>query len=90
MVSTEAATPGKERSARATVRLSELDNLLLGAAGGTLETMAQMPLITWKLCLQEGRAVPKSLSGWFRGGATKKHTQNSTETIDTIFKMTRD
>merc|ERR1719300_697723 len=31
------------------------------------ETALQMPLLTWKYCIQEGRAYPKSLKGWYRG-----------------------
>lgn len=49
------------------VRLSDTENLLVGAIGGTIETSLQMPLITWKICVQEGRAYPTVLREWYRG-----------------------
>lgn len=53
-------------SAKKHVTLSGPENVSLGAIGGVLETVIQMPLITYKLCVQEGRALPKG-SGWYRG-----------------------
>eukprot|EP00486_Rosalina_sp_Unknown_P005962 CAMPEP_0201564616 /NCGR_PEP_ID=MMETSP0190_2-20130828/3066_1 /ASSEMBLY_ACC=CAM_ASM_000263 /TAXON_ID=37353 /ORGANISM="Rosalina sp." /LENGTH=288 /DNA_ID=CAMNT_0047981025 /DNA_START=28 /DNA_END=894 /DNA_ORIENTATION=+ len=49
------------------LRLSEFEALMVGAIGGTIETTIQMPLITWKICVQEGRAYPASLREWYRG-----------------------
>lgn len=49
------------------VSLSPLENLAVGAAGGCLETSLQMPLLTYKFCVQESRALPNTLAGWFRG-----------------------
>jgi len=48
-------------------QLSPLENLGVGAVGGALETVIQMPLLTFKLCSQEGRALPRSLPAWYRG-----------------------
>jgi len=47
--------------------LSPVENLLLGAFGGSLETGLQMPLLTWKFSRQEGRPLPTNLTGWYRG-----------------------
>jgi len=47
--------------------LTEFESLLVGAIGGTLETSIQMPLITWKICVQEGRSYPKHIREWYRG-----------------------
>jgi hypothetical protein len=47
-------TESKPRAA-----LSPTENLIVGLAGGTIETLAFMPILTWKLCLQEGRSYPK-------------------------------
>jgi len=47
--------------------LSDFESLLVGAIGGTIETSIQMPLITWKICVQEGRPYPKGLREWYRG-----------------------
>jgi hypothetical protein len=49
------------------IPLSPLENLAVGAAGGALETCLQMPILTYKFCLQEGRALPTSMTGWYRG-----------------------
>jgi hypothetical protein len=49
------------------ILLSPVENLAVGAAGGALETSQQMPLITYKLCLQEGRSLPTTLPAWYRG-----------------------
>jgi hypothetical protein len=53
-------------SAKKHVTLSGPENVSLGAIGGVFETVIQMPLITYKICVQEGRALPKG-SGWYRG-----------------------
>eukprot|EP01063_Lacrimia_lanifica_P024177 TRINITY_DN32139_c0_g1_i1.p1 TRINITY_DN32139_c0_g1~~TRINITY_DN32139_c0_g1_i1.p1 ORF type:complete len:290 (+),score=98.50 TRINITY_DN32139_c0_g1_i1:49-918(+) len=47
--------------------LSPMENLAVGAAGGALETTLQMPVITYKFCKQEGRALPTSAGGFYRG-----------------------
>jgi len=47
--------------------LTEFESLLVGAIGGTIETSIQMPLITWKICVQEGRSFPKNIREWYRG-----------------------
>jgi len=47
--------------------LSDVENLVVGAGGGVIETCVQMPLITYKICVQEGRALPSSMGGWYRG-----------------------
>ena len=49
------------------LRLSEFEAMMVGAIGGTIETSLQMPLITWKICVQEGRAYPTSIREWYRG-----------------------
>jgi len=49
------------------VPLSDTENLVVGAVGGIAETCIQMPLITYKICVQEGRALPTSMGGWYRG-----------------------
>eukprot|EP00493_Phyllostaurus_siculus_P009951 UN10088 len=48
-------------------QLTPTENLLVGMFSGTLETSAQMPLLTWKFCKQEGRAYPTNFAGWYRG-----------------------
>ena len=47
--------------------LSDTENLMAGMVGGTLETALQMPLVTYKICVQEGRPLPKTAGGWYRG-----------------------
>ena len=48
-------------------RLTPFENLAIGAAGGALETTLQMPILTFKFSKQEGRPMPTTLSGWYRG-----------------------
>ena len=48
-------------------RLTPFENLAVGAAGGCLETTLQMPILTFKFTKQEGRPMPTSLAGWYRG-----------------------
>jgi solute carrier family 25 2-oxodicarboxylate transporter 21 len=38
--------------------LSDHENLAVGIVGGCVETVALMPVLTWKFCLQEGRPYP--------------------------------
>lgn len=57
----------KEEYPSARVPLSPLENLSVGAFGGALETCLQMPILTYKFCVQEGRALPTSFAGWYRG-----------------------
>mmetsp|Transcript_1628 Transcript_1628/g.4460 ORF Transcript_1628/g.4460 Transcript_1628/m.4460 type:complete len:308 (-) Transcript_1628:80-1003(-) len=49
------------------VHLTPMENLAAGAFGGALETCLQMPILTYKFCLQEGRQLPSTLGGWYRG-----------------------
>jgi len=56
-----------KKPASARPRLNDFESLLVGGIGGTLETSLQMPLITWKICVQEGRPYPKVLREWYRG-----------------------
>ena len=56
------------------VPLSPMENLMVGAVGGALETSLQMPILTYKFCLQEGRALPTTLPGWYRGVAVQAGT----------------
>jgi solute carrier family 25 2-oxodicarboxylate transporter 21 len=44
---------------------------LVGAIGGTVEISLQMPLLTYKFCVQEGRALPTNWKGWYRGLGTQ-------------------
>ena len=48
-------------------QLSPVENLMVGSFSGALETCLQMPILTYKFCRQEGRSLPKSISGWYRG-----------------------
>ena len=50
-----------------TTTLTPIENLSVGAVGGALETCLQMPILTYKFCVQEGRALPQSVGGWYRG-----------------------
>jgi hypothetical protein len=49
--------------------LSEVENLGVGVVGGTVETVINMPVLTAKFCLQEGRPFPKSFGGFYVGTA---------------------
>lgn len=49
------------------VALSPVENMVAGAIGGALEISIQMPILTYKLCIQEGRALPTTVGGWYRG-----------------------
>jgi solute carrier family 25 2-oxodicarboxylate transporter 21 len=49
------------------ILLSPGENLAIGAFGGALETCLQMPILTYKFCLQEGRSLPSTVNGWYRG-----------------------
>lgn len=55
----------KEQAPR--MALSPMENLGVGALGGALEVSIQMPILTFKFCVQEGRALPTSAAGWYRG-----------------------
>ena len=52
---------------RVRAQLSPVENVAVGAFGGALETCLQMPVLTFKFCTQEGRALPTSVAGWYRG-----------------------
>jgi solute carrier family 25 (mitochondrial 2-oxodicarboxylate transporter), member 21 len=68
MSSSKETTTAKTMTSTASrVPLSPLENLVVGAMGGALETSLQMPILTYKFCLQEGRALPTSIPGWYRG-----------------------
>jgi len=54
--------------------LSVSENLAVGSIAGALETCVQMPVLTYKFCLQEGRALPISPAGWYRGVAVQAGT----------------
>jgi len=54
----------RQRKIRAA--LSPHENMLVGMAGGTLETFTFMPLLTWKFCSQEKRPYPR-FPGMYRG-----------------------
>lgn len=47
--------------------LSESENLLVGVVGGVVEVSALMPIITARFCLQQGRPLPRSFTGLYRG-----------------------
>lgn len=51
--------------------LSEAENFAVGIVGGTTETCVLMPVLTCKFCWQEGRPLPKSLGGFYRGLAVQ-------------------
>jgi hypothetical protein len=42
-------------------------HLLVGMVSGTCETFLQMPLVTYKICRQNGNPFPKTIGGWYRG-----------------------
>jgi len=54
--------------------LSISENLAVGSFAGALETCLQMPVLTYKFCLQEGRALPASPAAWYRGVAVQAGT----------------
>uniref|UniRef100_A0A6U2YIV5 Mitochondrial carrier protein n=1 Tax=Lotharella globosa TaxID=91324 RepID=A0A6U2YIV5_9EUKA len=56
-----------ESQTKVRAQLTPMENLLVGAAGGMLETTIQMPLLTLKFATQEGRPLPKRLPEWYRG-----------------------
>ena len=47
--------------------LSGPENIAVGMVGGVTETCLLMPVLTAKFCLQEGRPLPTSIGGWYRG-----------------------
>jgi len=53
---------------RSRAQLSLFTNVAVGGCGGVIETYMQMPLITWKYCIQEGRNYPNTIPTWWRGG----------------------
>jgi solute carrier family 25 2-oxodicarboxylate transporter 21 len=48
-------------------RLTPFENLAVGALGGAVETTIQMPILTFKFSKQEGRPLPTTFGGWYRG-----------------------
>jgi len=57
----------QKRNSRTRSQLTPFENAMVGVVGGITETTLQMPLLTWKYCIQEGRAYPKTPRGWMRG-----------------------
>ena len=61
-----------QEAACARPALSYYENLAVGVGGGCFETAALMPVLTWKFCAQEGRALPTlprtlgSIAPWYR------------------------
>lgn len=55
------------RNEKMRTELSPTQNLTVGCLSGAVESTVNMPVKTYKFCAQEGRALPKSVSGWFRG-----------------------
>lgn len=47
--------------------LNEFENIGVGMLGGVTETCLLMPVLTAKFCLQEGRPLPTTPGGWYRG-----------------------
>lgn len=47
--------------------LSPTENVMVGIVGGCTETCLQMPLLTWKFAIQEGRPLPSTIGGYYRG-----------------------
>ena len=47
--------------------LNPMESMAVGCIGGTAEVLLQMPVITYKFCVQEGRALPSSFSGFYTG-----------------------
>ena len=47
--------------------LSPAQNLAVGCLSGAVESTVNMPVKTYKFCMQECRALPTNVSGWFRG-----------------------
>ena len=66
--------------------LSYYENLAVGVGGGCVETAALMPVLTWKFCAQEGRALPKlphtlaSIAPWCH--ATSRGGDGSGEVVE--------
>jgi len=56
-----------QKQSKMRAQLTPMENLLVGAVGGTLETTLQMPLLTLKFATQEGRPLPTRLPEWYRG-----------------------
>jgi len=52
-------------------QLNVVENLAVGAFGGMVETAIQMPILSYKFALQEGRELPKTIPGWYRGVAVQ-------------------
>ncbi|KAG7354120.1 mitochondrial carrier protein [Nitzschia inconspicua] len=67
------------------VALSSGENLAVGAFGGALETCLQMPVLTYKFCLQEGRPLPTNIPGWYRGVVVQAGTVAPITAIQFMF-----
>lgn len=57
----------KSKPALTRAFLSPTENMALGIFGGAFETSLQMPLLTWKFSVQQGRALPPFGAAWYRG-----------------------
>ena len=64
-------------------KLLPYESLFIGSLGGTLETLIQMPLLTYKFCLQNNTKLPSRLSLWYKGAII----QSSTIAPITAFQM---
>lgn len=84
MVGRVSSSRGKSnREERAS--LTSTENLAVGALGGALETCLQMPVLTYKFCVQEGRALPTAIPGWYRGVAVQAGTVAPITAIQFMF-----
>jgi hypothetical protein len=64
-------------------KLLPYESLIIGSIGGTVETLIQMPLLTYKFCLQNNTKLPRTFSLWYKGAAI----QSSTVAPITAFQM---
>jgi hypothetical protein len=71
MVASSSNNNSEKQQQQQRIPLTRTENLAVGAVGGALETCLQMPVLTYKFCLQEGRALPTSIPGWYRGVAVQ-------------------
>jgi len=63
-----------DETKKALIPLSPTENLAVGCVGGALETCLQMPILTYKLCLQEKRKLPSTFAGFYRGVGVQAST----------------
>jgi hypothetical protein len=65
--------------------LTGAENLAVGAVGGCLEVCIQMPILTYKFCLQEGRPLPSTVAGFYRGVGVQASTVAPITAIQFLF-----